>query len=244
MKAGWLIVVLIMLAGCQSQPEKTPAPLPESAQKTPEKPAVVAQPTVVQQLVSVSAPPAIPTGSLFNPRYSSLMVSDRRAYRLGDILTVVLEGNTDIKMGGGSNVVKNNTISIPDPTILGRSSASLLPGSGNSLAFDIQPSRDYGGTTSANRTNELKGNVAVRVVEVLNNGTLRIEGDKWLTINSNRERIRISGLVRPEDVSTDNTVSSNRLAEAKVDYVALGINADAHKPGWLTRMLNSPWFPF
>ena len=234
----WLLFLSVMLAGCQVQSEKPPTSsktlVDNESTNTANKGAI--QP-------ELQAPEAPPNGSLFNARYSSLMVSDRRAYRLGDILTVELEGTTNVSMGGGSSSNKNATISIPDPTLLGRSSASIL-GSDWSLASEIQPTREYGGTTNSSRNNRLEGSVAVKVVDVLYNGTLRIEGNKWLTINSGREQIRISGLVRPEDISTDNKVSSERLAEAKVDYVALGDHANTHEPGWFTKALNSPWFPF
>lgn len=230
---GWLLLFVLALVGCQSQPKKPSSDLPN---------VVEARETTTQ--AAVEPPPQMPpSGSLFNARYSSLMVSDRRAYRLGDILTVELEGTTNISMGGGSSVNKSAAISIPDPTLLGRTSAAILD-NGWSLATDIQPTREYGGATSSSRNNRLEGSVAVKVVEVLYNGTLRIEGNKWLTINAGREQIRISGLVRPEDISTDNKVSSERLAEARVDYVALGDNGNAHQPGWFTRMVNSPLFPF
>lgn len=235
---GWLLLLSLILAGCQHQPVKPPV----SRETTVESRHIHKANT---KATSEASPQSEipPTGSLFNARYSSLMVSDRRAYRLGDILTIELEGTTNISMGGGSSTNKSATVSIPDPTLLGRSSASIL-GSGWSLASDIQPTREYGGTTSSSRNNRLEGSVAVKVVEVLHNGTLRIEGNKWLTINSGREQIRISGLVRPEDISTDNKVSSERIAEARVDYVALGDTANAHEPGWFTKMLNSPFFPF
>ncbi len=235
---GWLLLLCLILAGCQHQPVKpslSSEKMVESQQDQRESTTAVRG--------ELPQPEVPPSGSLFNARYSSLMVSDRRAYRLGDILTIELEGTTNISMGGGSSTNKSATVSIPDPTLLGRSSASIL-GSGWSLASDIQPTREYGGTTSSSRNNRLEGSVAVKVVEVLYNGTLRIEGNKWLTINSGREQIRISGLVRPEDISTDNKVSSERIAEARVDYVALGDNANAHEPGWFTKMLNSPFFPF
>ena len=231
MKYG-VFFLTVLLAGCHTTQKK---PSVSSPQPVPEPKQQVAMEPVKQQVA--------PTGSLFNPHFSSMMVSDRRAYRLGDILTVILQGSTDISMAGESGLEKRNDINIPDPTILGRSSATIF-GSGNSAAFNFSPERKQGGKSNAKRTNQLKGEVAVRVVEVLPNGTLRVEGDKWLTINSNREHIRITGLVRPEDVKTDNTVESTRLAEAKVGYVALGMNADTHEPGWLTKMLNSPWFPF
>ncbi|WP_257293112.1 flagellar basal body L-ring protein FlgH [Endozoicomonas sp. ONNA1] len=240
-------IAMFMLFGCSSAPRQgdtKPAGQHQQVTKGPEPEAekMVADNAVFQKESSHNES-VYPSGSLFNANYGNFMFSDRRAYRLGDILTIELEGTTNISMSGLSKVDKNNAISIPDPTLLGKTSAAIL-GGGRSLAFEVQPSRSYGGNTSASRGNSLKGNIAVKVVEVFSNGTLRVEGEKWLTINSGKELIKISGLVRPEDIKTDNKVSSERLAEAKIDYVALGINSDAHEPGWVSKMLNSPWFPF
>ncbi|WP_252178600.1 flagellar basal body L-ring protein FlgH [Endozoicomonas sp. 4G] len=253
------LITVILLSGCTTaarQVDTQSAAKPQQVAEHPEpemEKAVaegvaegVAEAVAEKAVLKKKAPHSstvYPSGSLFNANYGHFMFSDRRAYRLGDILTIELEGTTNVSMSGLSKVDKNNAISIPDPTLLGRSSADIVGGIG-SLAFDIQPSRSYGGNTSASRGNSLKGNIAVKVVEVFSNGTLRVEGEKWLTINSGKELIKISGLVRPEDIKTDNKVSSERLAEAKIDYVALGINSDAHEPGWVSKILNSPWFPF
>ena len=228
-----VVFAIMLLAGCAAQPEK---------ESPPQQVAVL---TPVQDTVSIVVPvkQVPPSGSLYNASYGHFLFSDRRAYRLGDILTVTLDGGDTISMGGGSTSAKNNAINIPDPTILGRSSASIL-GSGNSLAFNFAPERSYGGSTEANRNNSLQGSIAVKVIDVQSNGTLRVQGEKWLTINNNRELIRITGLVRPEDIDTENKVLSERLAESKLEYVAMGNNADIHEPGWMTKALNSPWFPF
>ncbi|WP_422138816.1 flagellar basal body L-ring protein FlgH [Endozoicomonas sp. ALC020] len=240
-------IAIFMLLGCSTAPRQGDTQPAGNQQQVTERPEPEAEKMALEKVAFQKGnsynEAVYPNGSLFNANYGYFMFSDRRAYRLGDILTIELEGTTNISMSGLSNVNKNNAISIPDPTLLGKSSASIL-GGGRSLAFEIQPSRTYGGNTSASRGNSLKGNIAVKVVEVFNNGTLRVEGEKWLTINSGKELIKISGLVRPEDIKTDNKVSSERLAEAKIDYVALGINSDAHEPGWVSKMLNSPWFPF
>lgn len=235
-KIGSVILSLLFLTGCAARQEQSS---PREAAVS--KPAPVVNPQ--QEMVQASYQEVKPTGSLYNASYGHFLFSDRRAYRLGDILTVTLDGGDTVSMGGGTTNRKNNTINIPDPTILGKSSASIL-GEGRSLAFNFAPERTYGGATGANRNNSLDGSIAVKVIDVLRNGSLRVQGEKWLTVNNNRELVRITGLVRPEDINTNNEVSSVKLAESKLDYVAVGGNADIHEPGWMTKVLNSPWFPF
>ena len=229
-----VVFAITLLAGCAAQPEK---------KSPPQQVAVIPETDTRTLPVRMAVKEVPPSGSLYNANYGHFLFSDRRAYRLGDILTVTLDGGDTISMGGGSTNTKNNAINIPDPTILGKSSARIL-GSGNSLAFNFAPERTYGGSTNANRNNSLQGSIAVKVIDVQPNGTLEVQGEKWLTINSNRELIRITGLVRPEDIDTENKVLSERLAESKLEYVAIGNNANIHEPGWMTKVLNSSWFPF
>ena len=227
---------LFFLVGCATQKEQS---APREAVVSNLIPPVNPERAIVQ----ANHQEVKPTGSLYNANYGHFLFSDRRAYRLGDILTVILAGKDIISLGGETTNRKDNTIDIPDPTILGKTSASIL-GNGRSLAFNFSPTRTYGGDTHAERDNSLQGSIAVKVIDVQPNGTLQVQGEKWLTVNNNRELIRITGLVRPEDIETDNKVMSERLAESKLDYIAVGGNADIHEPGWMTKILNSPWFPF
>ena len=66
-----------------------------------------------------------------------------------------------------------------------------------------------------------------------------ILGQKELTLNNGKEYIRVSGIVRPEDISAGNTVSSNRLADAQISYTGAGAVADSSKPGWLSRAMRT-----
>ena len=66
-----------------------------------------------------------------------------------------------------------------------------------------------------------------------------ISGQKELTLNNGKEYIRVSGIVRPEDISAGNTVSSNRLADAQISYTGAGTVADSSKPGWLSQAMRT-----
>jgi flagellar L-ring protein precursor FlgH len=80
--------------------------------------------------------------------------------------------------------------------------------------------------------------VSARIIEVLANGTLRIEGSKQVVINDETEVLTVSGLLRPEDIAADNTVRSGRLAEAKVTYSGRGATGNAAKPGLISRFMD------
>ncbi len=82
------------------------------------------------------------------------------------------------------------------------------------------------------------------VAEVLPNGILSVRGEKWMTLNTGNELVRIAGLVRADDIATDNTVSSTRVADARITYSGTGAFADASQPGWLDRFFLSPLWPF
>jgi len=69
-------------------------------------------------------------------------------------------------------------------------------------------------------------------------------GQKWIAINQGKEYVRIQGIVRPIDIDPDNSISSLKVADARISYGANGALADANKPGILARFFNLPWMPF
>jgi flagellar L-ring protein precursor FlgH len=86
--------------------------------------------------------------------------------------------------------------------------------------------------------------VTVTVAQVLPNGNLVVQGEKWITINHGDEFIRIRGIVRPMDIGPDNSVPSTKVADAQILYSGKGSMARAQRPGWLTEFFLSPLMPF
>ena len=82
------------------------------------------------------------------------------------------------------------------------------------------------------------------VARVLPNGLLLVQGEKWFRLNRGEEYVRISGLVRPEDVSADNSISSQRLADARIAYSGTGELAQSNQAGWLTGFFLGTVNPF
>jgi len=99
------------------------------------------------------------------------------------------------------------------------------------------------GTGTADQNARLTGSIAVTVVEVLANGNLMVRGEKQLALTEGAEVIQVSGIVRPEDISPNNTLQSRRLANAQIAYRGTGDMASATRPGWGTNLLMKIW-PF
>jgi len=108
----------------------------------------------------------------------------------------------------------------------------------------LSSNKNFSGEGESAQSNNLTGSITAMVVEVLPNGNLRIEGEKTIAINQGDEHVRVTGIVRPVDVRTDNTVSSTLVADAVISYGGNGVIADASEMGWLSRFFNSKWWPF
>jgi flagellar L-ring protein precursor FlgH len=194
-------------------------------------------------LAPTPAPVAFSNGSLYQASTSRELFADRKAGAVGDILTVVLEEKTVSRKSSNLDVKKDSDISIP-----GGAAAQVL---GNPVQFkglgldtNLSAEREFKGQAGAAQSNNLVGDVAVSVVDVWPNGTLVIRGEKWITLNRGDEYIRVTGLVRPEDVRPDNTVLSTKVANARISYAGTGTLADSQSMGWLSRFFNSAYWPF
>ncbi len=189
------------------------------------------------QLTTVAQP-----GSLYNPGTASYLFEDRRATRVGDLITIRLTENTQAQKKADTKIKKEDETSVTAPVILGRPNPSLDGGKW-SLETDVQADRDFKTEANSKQSNSLTGTVTVMISQVLPNGNLVIRGEKWVNINQGEEFIRITGIVRPSDVATDNSVPSTRVANARISYSGTGQMAEANSRGWLARFFSTDWFP-
>ena len=178
-------------------------------------------------------------GSIYASAEGFSLYGDRTAHRVGDILTVVLQERTQSSKSSETETTKDSEVAINEANILGTN----LSLKNLSLATNPSVERSATGEVEADQSNSLTGNISVTVSDVLPNGLMRIRGEKWLTLTKGDEYIRVSGLVRPEDVSENNTILSTKIADARFSYSASGEFSDVHRQGWLTRFFNSEWFP-
>ncbi len=179
-------------------------------------------------------------GSLFLAGNGLQLFADRKATRVGDVITIVLDERTVSQKTNNVSISKESDASFNAGPILGTN-----PTYKNlSLDTDIQQDRDFEGEADADQSNSLQGNITVTVSDILPNGNLVVRGEKWMMLTRGDEYIRISGILRPEDVTPENTVPSNRLANARISYSGTGELADSTEMGWITKFFNSPIWPF
>ncbi len=174
--------------------------------------------------------------SLFQAGQGAYLFADSRASRVGDIITIRLEEQTSSKKSAETSYAKSSDQSIGEPTIFG----SMI----DDLTNQFQSDNEFNGEAESDQSNSLSGTISAVVAEVLPNGLMVVQGEKWLNLNRGEEYIRVSGLVRAEDVDGENTVSSLRLADARIAYSGTGAFADSNQAGWLSRFFLSPLMPF
>ena len=185
------------------------------------------------------APPT--AGAIYQANTDVRLFEDLKASRVGDILTVKLAERTNASKNAQTSVSKTTEATIVNPTILGRPiTRNGDPVFGGSLDGETA----FDGTGASSQSNSLVGDITVTVVERQPNGNLVIRGEKWVTLNQGREFIQLSGIVRPNDVGTDNTVLSTRIANAQITYSSKGVLAAANKMGWAARFFNSVFNPY
>ena len=119
----------------------------------------------------------------------------------------------------------------------------LLQKNAFSPSFGSTYKNDFDGEGETTRSGSFNTTIAVRVIEVLPNGNLVIEGKKETRLNNELQYIVLSGLVRPVDISTDNTVLSSKISDSRLEYSGSGVIADEQSPGWGRRILDNVW-PF
>lgn len=226
------LAALMLLSGCATAPRFEP--LPEYAQRF-EPP-----------------PRAVPTeGAIFASDTNVYLYEDDRARRIGDILTIHLRESTAAKKDANTEVKKDNSNNIANPTLFGSGVEFNAPGvvplasnKGNNLAFDIGSNHDFKGEAQADQSNSLTGDITAVVVGKQPNGNLIVRGEKFVTLNQGDERIAIQGEVRPADIAPDNSVDSQRVANAQIVYDGKGAVADANVLGWVSRFFISALMPF
>ena len=170
-------------------------------------------------------------GSIYSTSSSGLFSSDRRAKKVGDILSVTLsETFSSNKAVTNSSAKADNIGAEVGPT--GFMKNFRLSGS-------VAKTNSFAGSMATNQSNSLSGTLSATIVRVFPNGNLEIKGQKKLRITEGTEYIRLSGIIRPEDISTTNTVSSAKIAEAQIEYVGAGILDSATKPGWGSKIFRA-----
>ena len=208
-------VLVIMLSGC--------------AQHNADRVSIDFEPMYPQEMPLVET--SNRSGTIFNATRGNLFSMESRAQMVGDIITVQFAESFQATKSQNAATAKSNDSSISLPTALGTPELSTKLGS--SLA------NTFSGSGSSAQSNSLNGQVSVHVVRVFQNGNLEILGQKKLTLNNGDEYIRVHGIVRPKDINEKNIVSSDRIANANIQYIGAGDIATSGKKGWYSKILDT-----
>ncbi len=178
---------------------------------------------------------ATPDGAIYSRANAGFFLGDRRAQRVGDLLTVNLNETMSASKSDTSSIKRTGEISASLPSALfGAGAINISPVRPGALTTST--ANNFTGSGTTDQSNAITFKITVVVTRVYENGNLWVQGQKQLTLNQGEEFIRVSGLIRPEDIEPGNTIQGQKLAQAQISYTGAGDVSDASKQGWLGRV--------
>jgi len=229
--AGLMSLTAFVLSGCSSAPERH-----QSMNYAPSYPLNIPQAVQPQN------------GSLYQTGAMTLF-DDSRAHRVGDIITIDLSESMSANKKDEAKYDKSNSqdygittpLSITTPNnMVGDAIKSVTsPIQGLGVGYGSQGS--FSGKSNVKQNSSVKGAIAVTVVQVISNGNLVVRGEKWITIHDGDEVVQFAGIIRPEDIRPDNTISSVKVADVRLVYKDVGMTGDTARAGIGTQWLSKYW---
>ena len=207
-----------------------------------------ANPTTQPGYVPVSMPMPVPRPEIrqANSLWQSGMRSflkDQRARNIGDILTVVVTVNDQANTDNETTRNRTTTDVANVNGLLGAQSARILAGANVTNAIDLPSAQSMASVGKVQRTDTITTRVGAEVIQILQNGNLVIQGKQETLINYEMREIGITGIVRPEDIANDDTITYDKIAEARITYSGRGQLMDIQQPRWGHQLLDI-LFPF
>lgn len=172
------------------------------------------------------------------------LTDDYKARRKGDIVTILIVESAKASKEAKTGTSRATTVNAGVPNFMGLE-AGILKNNFGDLSKLINASVDskYAGAGSTSRAETLNATISAKVIDVLPNGNLQIEGRRNVMVNNEDQLIIVEGTVRPADIGPDNIVNSSFIADARIQYTGKGIISDRQSPGWLMNIVDKIW-PF
>ncbi|MBN9348447.1 MAG: flagellar basal body L-ring protein FlgH [Devosia sp.] len=225
-----VVISVGLLGGCASMDQLSrvgEAPRLSAIENPTAQPGYKAVNMPMPEIVPASYQP----NSLFSNQAKGFF-KDQRAHRIGDILTVMVTIDDSAQISNATTRKRSSGNEANVGTSLGSVFGKKVPGVDLDATGGISTggSMTDGGTGSVNRKESLQTNVAVVVTQVLPNGNLVIEGRQEVRVNFEVRDLIVAGIVRPEDIQSDNTIVSEKIAEARIAYGGRGQITDVQQP--------------
>ena len=219
-RAPALALLAALLAGCSTGAFTSPSLPP---------------PAVGPAYRAAASLPGPSAGAIYQAGRSTAFFEDARAHNVGDVITIRLQEAFNASKTASTQTEKDQSTALTAPVIGGWN-----PLAGTSLTGK----RGFTGNGTSTQQNQLSGSITAVVTEVLPNGNLLIAGERALQLNQGEEYVKVAGVVRAVDVQLDNSVTSDRIADARISYNGKGVIDASNRQGWLARFFNSPIAPY
>lgn len=175
--------------------------------------------------------------SLWNDETARSMFADKRARAIGDILTILVQENTSSAKENSTKTAKSTGLDAAISSFLYSPAASgFLTSGGQMPAIKMGSKNTFDGGGQIQNSEKLTARIAVRVVDVLPNGSLVVEGRRQTKISGETTDAVLRGVVRSEDITAGNTVFSYNVADASIQYLSKGPVTDSQRKGWFTKI--------
>jgi flagellar L-ring protein FlgH len=194
----------------------------------------VTSPTQDRDYRPVTMP--MPTPIALEPSSNSLwrpgaraFFKDQRAKEIGDVMTVVVNiQNESAQLSNATSRTRDNVQETASVTNF--LNQDIIPGVNAAPAVDITSGSNYRGTGTIQRDESINIRLAAVVLQVLPNGNLAIAGRQEVRVNNELRELQVAGVIRPEDIRSDNTIAWDKIAEARISYGGRGSLSDVQQP--------------
>lgn len=223
-------VALTLLSGCTAADQR-----PTLMQPVP-------QPVAYRE----PAPSYSNPGSIFQENDADYLFADSRARRVGDLVMVHVVENSTATNEANTSTERSSNTEYGVTAFFGQQQLPLMGKNGVVGATPLlgtSTTKDFEGKGSTTRKNNVTATVAARVLNVMPDGLMQIEGARETKVNNETQYLVVTGLIRSRDVGADNSIMSTQIANAQIAYYGQGVVSDKQKPGWFTRLMDNVW-PF
>jgi flagellar L-ring protein precursor FlgH len=179
----------------------------------------------------------LPADSLWNQGLSRNICGDKKAQFVGDILTILIQENNGATRQNNTTTSKKTSLNAAIASVLyGPSVSGLLTKKGTLPAINYTSDAEFNGGGSIANAETITAQVSVKVVDVLPNGNMVVEGQLHTAFSGEKQDAIVRGTVRPDDVMANNTLYSYNIADATIQFMSKGTITDAQRKGWFTRV--------
>jgi flagellar L-ring protein FlgH len=188
-------------------------------------------------LVIVASTPQLRADSLWQLGQSRAIVADRRAFLVGDILSITVQENSTATKDNSTKTARESSVDASISTFLyNPASSGLLTKGGKLPAMSFAGKQNFEGSGKINNSEQIIARIAVEVIDVLPNMNLVVEGRRMTAFSGETQEIVLRGVVRPADITANNTVYSYNVADATIRINSKGTVTDNTRKGWFTRI--------